>query len=279
MSASGRVSAAQRAGSDLEAQVAQCEWYHSMELAPGIVTPGYFDTRSALRFVPLPTDLHGRRCLDIGTYDGFWAFEMERRGADEVVAIDVLEPARWDWPVDSTPQTRAAIGEPKRRSRGFEIAQAALRSRVERRDVSVYELDPAVHGQFDVVYLGSLLLHLRDPIGALERVRLVCRDTLVIADAYDRRLSRLQRSVPAATLDGRGRPWWWKPNLAGLRRIVEAGGFEVLAGPTPFFMRYGAGTSKPHVSPRRLVTRTGRELATLAWRGDPHAALRARPRS
>jgi tRNA (mo5U34)-methyltransferase len=203
---------------------------------------------------------------------------MERRGAAEVIAIDVLDPARWDWPLDSTAEARAAIGDGKHRSNGFELAREALASEVRRLDVSIYELDPDEHGLFDVVYLGSLLLHLRDPIGALERVRSVCQGELVLVDAYDRRLSLIERQRPAAILDAVGRPWWWKPNLAGLRRIVEAGGFQVLDGPVPFYMPFGAGFAKPRISARRLLSGSGRELATLAWRGDPHAALRATAR-
>jgi tRNA (mo5U34)-methyltransferase len=262
----------------LAAEIAANRWYHTIELAPGVLTPGHFDTRGVAGRVPLPRDLSGKRCLDVGTYDGFWAFEMERRGADAVTAIDVLDPDRWDWPACSTPEARAAIGDPKRGSGGFELARAALRSRVQRLDLSVYELDAAEHGSFDLIYLGSLLLHLRDPVGALERVRAVCSGELVVVDAYDRRLTRLERRRPAATLDGVGRPWWWKPNLVGLGRIVQAGGFEVHDGPTPFFMPFGPGFAKPRITPRRLLTQAGRELATLAWRGDPHAALRARPR-
>jgi tRNA (mo5U34)-methyltransferase len=274
-----RAQGAVLSGAELRARIAANRWYHSIELAPGVLTPGHFDTRAASAIVPLPADLTGRRCLDVGTYDGFWAFEMERRGAGEVVAVDVLEPDRWDWPADSSADARSALGGPKRQSDGFELASEVLRSRVERVDVSVYDLDPSVHGKFDLVYLGSLLLHLRDPIGALERLREVCRGELVVVDAYDRRLSRLERRRPAATLDGHGRPWWWKPNLAGLARMVQAGGFEVLEGPTPFFMQFGAGFGKPRITLRRLLTAAGRELVTLSLRGDPHAALRARPRS
>jgi tRNA (mo5U34)-methyltransferase len=263
---------------NLRERAAANRWYHTLDLAPGLTTPGHFDTRAVAAAIPLPADLTGRRCLDVGTYDGFWAFEMERRGAREVVAIDVFDPDRWDWPADSTVEARTAVGDPKRRSDGFDLAREALGSSVERRDVSVYELDPAAHGRFDTIYLGSLLLHLRDPIAALERVRSVCGGDLIVVDAYDRRLSRLEPRRPAATLDGLGRPWWWKPNLAGLRRMVEAGGFEVVEGPAPFFMPFGAGFAKPRVTARTLLTPAGRELATLAWRGDPHAALRAKPR-
>ena len=38
----------------------------------------------------------GMRRLDSGTTDGFWAFELERRGAGEVVASDVLDATRLD---------------------------------------------------------------------------------------------------------------------------------------------------------------------------------------
>jgi tRNA (mo5U34)-methyltransferase len=79
---------------ELIARVNAREWYHTLELAPGVETPGFFDLRPLLREFPLPPSLAGMRCLDVGTFDGFWAFAMERRGAAEVVAIDVLDPDR-----------------------------------------------------------------------------------------------------------------------------------------------------------------------------------------
>ena len=42
---------------------------------------GWFDTRAVGPRSRCPTSLAGKRCLDVGTWDGFWAFEMERRGA------------------------------------------------------------------------------------------------------------------------------------------------------------------------------------------------------
>jgi hypothetical protein len=44
-------------------------------------------------------------------------------------------------------------------------------------------------------------------------------------------------------------------------------------------MPFGAGGPKPRLRPTRLHTRAGREEAVLALRGDPHAALLARPRA
>jgi hypothetical protein len=67
---------------DLRAAVAANPvWYHSIELAPGLVTPGHIDLRPVARRV-LPERMEGR-ALDVGTFDGFWAFELERRGAPD----------------------------------------------------------------------------------------------------------------------------------------------------------------------------------------------------
>src|SRR5438477_10034130 len=82
----------------LAARVAACPfWYHTMELAPGVVTPGWFDLRPVVERMPWP-DVSGRRCLDVGTADGFLAFELERRGAAEVVTTDIADHAEWDYP-------------------------------------------------------------------------------------------------------------------------------------------------------------------------------------
>jgi tRNA (mo5U34)-methyltransferase len=263
---------------ELRAEVAALQWYHTLELAPGVLTPGWFDLRKVLGRIPLPPSLEGKRCLDVGTFDGFWAFEMERRGAEEVVAIDVLDPEQWDWPVGSEPETVAAIARRKAGGLGFEIARRELRSSVLRVERSVYDLDESDAGRFDLVYLGSLLVHLRDPIRALERVRAVCADTLIVVDGVDLPLSLLFPRRPVARLDGRGRPWWWYANAAGLARMVEAAGFEVVEGPLRLYMTPGAGQQLARFRPGLLKTREGRQALVVAWKGDPHAVVVARSR-
>jgi tRNA (mo5U34)-methyltransferase len=265
--------------SSLKARIdAVPQWYHTLELAPGVVTPGWFDLRETIAALPFPDDLTGRRCLDIGTFDGFWAFEMERRGADEVVAVDLLDPGAWDWPHGSDAAVVDAIGQRKAGGSGFEVARDALGSSVERRELSVYDLDPDDIGTFDFVYVGSLLLHLRDPVRALERARSVCRGEALLVDAIDGTLSTLFPRRPMAGLDGKGRPWWWKPNVAGLVRMVEAAGFEVLGDPVRTRLRLGPEQPKPRVMPSGLRSRGAREHLLIAHLGDPHAAVRARPR-
>jgi tRNA (mo5U34)-methyltransferase len=250
------------------------QWYHSIELAPGEVTPGWFDLRSIADRLPWP-DLRGKRCLDVGTFDGFWAFEMERRGAAEVHAVDVIDPYRWDWPADRPDDVVAALAARKHGGNGFEMARAALGSAVTREERSVYELSPDAMGTFDVVYVGSLLLHLRDPVGALMAARSVCTGELLLLDAIDPLLTRLFGRLPIASLDGRGRPWWWWPNLAALVRMAEAAGLELVR--PPIRLRMPPGNGQPKLPARVLRTREGRRQFFSARSGDPHAALLLRP--
>jgi tRNA (mo5U34)-methyltransferase len=260
-------------GTDLSRRVAELEWYHSIELAPGTVTPGWFDTRSVAAALPIPRTLAGKRCLDVGTFDGFWAFEMERRGG-VVTAVDVPDPADWDWPVDSPAEAREVISQRKAAGEGFVIAREAIGSSVERIACNVYDLDPDEIGTFDFVYVGSLLLHLRDPIRALERVRSVARGPVLLVDAVDLGLSVVSPKTPRATFDGLGRPWWWKPNLAGLRRMVMSAGFRDVQRARPFFMPPGQGQQVPGW--REVLRSRNVEVALTSLRGDPHAYVAAR---
>lgn len=262
----------------LAERVAAIEWYHSIELAPGLVTPGWLDHRRVLDQIPLPASLHGQRCMDVGTFNGFWAFELERRGADQVVAIDVLDPHQWDWPAFSDPATVRALAARMADGDGFEIARTALGSAVQRLDRSIYDLSPDDLGRFDVVYLGSLLVHLRDPVGALQRVREICAGTLILMDGIDLPLTLRAPRLPLARLDGRGRPWWWYPNLAALVRMVEDAGFELVGSPRRLFVPTGPGWSTSRRNWRGLRSRDGRYELIAAWLGDPHAAIVARPR-
>jgi tRNA (mo5U34)-methyltransferase len=262
---------------DLRERIAELDWYHTLEVAPGVETPGYYDHRPILDRMPIPPSLEGKRCLDIGTFDGFWAFEMERRGASEVVGIDILDPRQWDWPAGSTDAALAAIGKRKAQGQGFEIVRESLGSQVKRLELSVHDLDPADVGEFDFVYFGSLLLHLRDPIGALTSAHSVCAGEIVVCDAIDAFKSRVFRSEPVANLDGLGRPWWWLPNVAGLQRMVVAAGFEPLGEPVKLYLPPGPGHPPRQIRPRLLLSRIGRMELLRPWRGDPHAAIRARP--
>ena len=79
------------------------DWYHTLELAPDLVTEGWFDLRPYVDRYGLPERMDGMRALEVGTWDGFWAFEMERRGA-EVLALDLDDEGELDYPPRRRPE-------------------------------------------------------------------------------------------------------------------------------------------------------------------------------
>jgi SAM-dependent methyltransferase len=200
-------------------------WYHVIEVAPGVTTPGFIDLRPHVEGAALPPDLSGLRALDVGTFDGFWAFELERRGA-KVIGIDVDQ-----FPPPDTPRHRWASVQAELAGAvpgtGFALLKRWFGSSVERRPINVYDLTPeSLGGPVDLVFIGAMLLHLRDPVGALERARdVLCPGgRLVLFEPIDRALSK--RKEPLARFLQADTVWtWWYANAACLRDWVSTAGF------------------------------------------------------
>jgi tRNA (mo5U34)-methyltransferase len=208
------------------------------------VTPGWFDTRAAASKVPLPADLSGKRCLDVGTWDGFWAFEMERRGG-EVVGIDLDDERLLDWP----PRRRPETFPDEARGANFKVAKEALGSQVERRVISIYDATPEELGTFDFAFCGSVLIHLRDQLLALERIAGLVREggRFVSAEAYWPAAARAPIPVTRYRADRHKAVVFWEPNPRAWRRMLWTAGFDEVTEYGRFKLRARAGWSVPHV--------------------------------
>jgi tRNA (mo5U34)-methyltransferase len=237
----------------LREQVSARRWYHTIELPGGVVTPGQFDPRTALARLPLPASLEGKRCLDVGTSDGFWAFEMERRGADEVLAVDIDDPLDYDWP-EPVPQPGAGViaNQAPGVNPNFALAHRALGSKVQRQNLRVYDISSRTIGTFDFVFMGSLMLHLRDPVLALSRVRSVVEGQFLSNESISLWTTLMHPKVAAGTLHAQAYPRWWTPNLVAYRRLLRAAGFSISTSGGPYFMAFGPGQAPADWSPRGL---------------------------
>jgi tRNA (mo5U34)-methyltransferase len=136
-------------------------WHQRFELAPGIMTPGTSSVSFLLEQAGIPADLSGRSVIDVGTSNGGCAFEVERRGASRVVAVDIYPP---EW-------------------FGFSDLHRLCNSRVEFVQTTVYELPERLKEQFDLVLFFGVLYHLRHPLLALDRLRELARQDVVIETA------------------------------------------------------------------------------------------------
>jgi tRNA (mo5U34)-methyltransferase len=228
---------------DLADRARGLDWYHTIELGPGVVTEGVYDLRPYVQRYGLPERMEGLRALDVGTFDGFWAFEMERRGA-EVVAIDVEDDRYFDWPASRRP-TEFTL---RKQGAGFELAKEALGSNVERRVCSVYDATPELLGTFDLVFCGSVLIHLRDQVLALERIAALCERVFVSVEAYDRRLSLLPFAAARYRALRDSSVVFWEPNLRAWREMLMTAGFRAVEQRDRFDIKARPGWKVRHVT-------------------------------
>lgn len=228
---------------DVRARIVGHHWWHTIAIGKGIVTPGGWDLRPTAARMPWPASLAGLRCLDIGTMDGFWAFEMEDRGAAEVLATDLADPARAQ----------------------FDVAVELRGSGVRYRTADVHDLDPADLGQFDLVVVGYVLQMVPDPLRALAAIRSVCRGWIIVLDTVSLPLSLLPS--PLARLNARrGHLEHFVFNRAGLAQALTMAGFTVEAT-TPILRDHagpGAGKLSPPTRLKHALGLLGRSLAIRA---------------
>lgn len=195
-------------------------WFHTFQLAPGVYTPGIARDHR-YRIPALGRDrFAGRSVLDIGTFDGFYAYLAEARGARRVVGVDNEQYVDW---------IQGRFGIELEPAAGFRAIGELLGSEVayERMDA----LDVAQLGErFDVVLCFGMLHRVHDPVGLL----LALADVLepggeLVLETYGSRLDpdtgALEVREPGDVYDGDDFTYWGFP-AEGLRRLGRLVGLD-----------------------------------------------------
>lgn len=227
-------------------------WYHTVSLPDGLTTPGHYDFRDALHAFPFPRDMRGMRVLDIGSATGFFAFEFARRGAHvtsvelpSLYALDRFPGQQIEHILDKIRKMMGPhSGEASAGRRytaeemyfyvlegPFEFCRKQLEVRIERCYSTLYELTKAkVGGEFDLVFMGDVLVHTLNPLQALAAVAPLVRRTLVLAqltpEAPDGQAA--MNYIGGDSLDS-DEVSWWLPNKPCLIALLKKLGFRTVS--------------------------------------------------
>ena len=145
-------------------------WFHRIDLGGGIFTKTESvmgepvdHPRETWEVIQqcLAADLTGKSVLDVGCNGGFYCVEAKRRGARRVLGVD-----------GQRQHVRQAL-----------FVGKVLGLDLEFRRFSVYDLQPATAGVFDITLALGLVYHLKHLVLALERLYEVTKELLIVETA------------------------------------------------------------------------------------------------
>lgn len=157
-------------------------------------------TRNNWEKYKLPADMSGKTFLDVGCWEGANCAEAVRRGAEQVVGLDLCTS-------DDLAENVAEFG--------FEFVQMDIFSE------KFLELD-----SFDVVLCGGVLYHVENVMSLLFRLRRVTSELLFL----ETKIRNTDFDDPVlffrSTAEVKNPSNWWVPNRPALRDMLIAAGFD-----------------------------------------------------
>lgn len=157
------------------------KWWQCVPLGEGIITPGHINV-SGLNIEEFRQFnrlcYEDKTCLDLGTWDGYYAFEMERLGAKRVVAMDDPD-LRWGG-MD-----------------GFNFLHKYFNSQVVFRKGNIYNMPNEV---FDIILCYGIHYHVNDPYTLLTNCFQVCGEFIIIEGLFFEDSRLLLELLPAGTV-------------------------------------------------------------------------------
>lgn len=201
--------------------VGSCWFYHSMDIPGTGTVHGQWDMRGKFTEYIGGIDVTGRTLLDVGTSSGFLLFEAEKHGA----AVTGFDAESWT-------QYQVVPGRANshlkdgffQMQNGFWLAHHAFNSRAKVIYGDIYRMSEIVP-KHDIVVVGQILVHLRDPLGALFQASLVADDYLIITEGS------FASPTPAALFLGRdgNEMTWWHLSDTIYRQWLSLLGFDILS--------------------------------------------------
>lgn len=245
---------------DILDQISKHLWVHSIDLGHGVTTPGCWPAEAQRHVTDAidRLDLRDKKVLDIGSLDGRFTFEAERRGAAEIYATDLVDQVHP--PRDTT----------------FMVAHGILESKATYHpNVSVFDISRLGIDDFDVVFYMGVYYHLRDPLLSFARLRQVMKEGAMILIEGEV-IANVETPLAhffykkAYAFD---RSNWWVPSIACLREWVESSFFEIVHDlPAP--ATYGKHLGEDLVTGRHTLIARAVKHADSHW-AFPDPELRA----
>jgi tRNA (mo5U34)-methyltransferase len=197
-------------------------WFHtfSLDRSGELYTPGVARDHR-YRIPALPEDFSGMSVLDVGTFDGFYAFLAEARGARRIVAVDNEQYRAW---------VKSRWGVELQGGEGFTAIRELLGSEVEYGRLDAFDLD-RLEEEFDLIICFGILHRVDNPLGLLKvlRRRLSAGGRVLLETYGSADQTAAVHVYEAGEVYARDDFVYWGFSAAGLTRLARAAGYEGFA--------------------------------------------------
>lgn len=182
------------------------EWdYHTLKFADGYLLKGRYDMDKYLENFHIPSDLNNKTVLEIGTANGYFAFEFAKRGA-KVTAIDLHD---YSW----------------------KEANQLMKTDVKFMVKDFRTIDETF-GKFDIVFCSNVLQHNSDMIDIIEQIKKMTKTQAIIG--VNVFTHPKYQEIPFAKFSGESHynhgilcgNTFWIPNIECVRSMLEFAGFK-----------------------------------------------------
>jgi len=207
----------------IKKRIEDVQWWHSIDLGEYGVTKG--KQQSIMWTLHMPDDFTGKSVLDIGTVDGFYAFEAEKRNAKVVLAIDSLA-----WKNEQYSAHVLKTGKD-----GFNLARELLNSKVIDMELEDFNEEMCTEkvGKHDIVLCLGILYHMMDPFRFIRKLSEMTNELLILETHTDANNTYAWFSSPIPMMafypsnelndDATN---WWGPNITCLSAMLNIAGFK-----------------------------------------------------
>ena len=157
-------------------------WHHTIEFAPDITTSGVCNcqaTLSQLDLLGLPQDCKDMRVLNLNCQDGFFALEMEARGAEVT-----------------------AINSPDYKSNGFEVASKIKNSKIAYFTDNLNKLETQKYGSFDIILFLNIPQKIDEAVDIFDKINKLIKsegtiflETAVAKNSRQKKVDLLRQKI------------------------------------------------------------------------------------
>jgi len=216
-----------------KSEIEKIDWYHTFQFG-NITTHGRYDWRPYLAELELP-NLKAKRVLDVGAGNGYFSFEFEKLGA-KVTATDI--PLQEDRDNHLLGVKIKSNNKMINFNKPFLIAKHYFKSKINQKFINIYDMTPKNTGHYDLLFCNDVLLHLTDPVKALNIFSKLAKIVIVGTPITELKLNALQRwcygvsmaKIPsfASFWGATGNGAYWLPTLTCLEDMAKSAGMKVI---------------------------------------------------